>query len=126
MAPTDIPDYLKTPHAATPSFHFRVGEKAQVTAISRPEQPANEFGFPRPGVQSPTPSAATAPHYFVDDATWSNILDHGEFDDVVVGSGFCALAYVDEALKRDPYRKILILERGGEPHCFSVLPSKIP
>lgn len=41
-------------------------------------------------------------------------VDHGEFDDIVVGSGFCALAYIDTALKRDPNRKILVLERGGE------------
>ena len=75
----------------------------------------NEFSFPEPGVLSPTPAAASA-HYFVDDLGWDNILDFEKFDDVVVGSSFCALAYVDEALKRDPYRKILILERGGM--CF--------
>ncbi|THU79690.1 FAD/NAD(P)-binding domain-containing protein [Dendrothele bispora CBS 962.96] len=100
-----IPDYLKTPYSSSSSFHNRVGEKS--------EPLVKGFGYPRPGIQSPTPSAATAAHYFVDDATWSAILDRGEFDDVVVGSGHCALAYVDEALKRDPHRKILILERGG-------------
>jgi hypothetical protein len=79
-----------------------------------PKAPTSEFGFPRPGPQSPSPAFATAKHYFVDDTTWSNILDHGEFDDVVIGSGFCALAYVDKALKEDPFRKILIMERGGK------------
>ncbi|THU85298.1 FAD/NAD(P)-binding domain-containing protein [Dendrothele bispora CBS 962.96] len=119
-----IPDYLKTPHSISPSFHFRVGEKPKGSEVAKPEQPVNEFGYPRPGIQSPTPSAATAAHYFVDDATWSAILDHGDFDDVVVGSGHCALAYVDEALKRDPHRKILILERGGFwlPEHFQNLP----
>ena len=43
-----------------------------------------------------------------------HFVDHGEFDDVVCGSGFCALAYVDAALKRDSFRKILVLERGSE------------
>jgi hypothetical protein len=42
------------------------------------------------------------------------IVDYGEFDDIVCGSGFCALAYIDAALKLNPYRKILLLERGGD------------
>lgn len=116
MTSRPLPDYLKTPHGSTPSFHFRVGEKPRVPAAAKPEQPANEFGYPRPGVQSPSPFSATAPHYFVDEPTWQAILDHGDFDDVVVGSGHCGLAYVEEALKRDPFRKILVLERGGTHH----------
>jgi hypothetical protein len=108
------PDYLKYPdHPTIPSFHFRTGKPYRLTPKNAPKQPANENGFPTPGVQSPTPAAATAAHYFVDDSTWEAIVDHGEFDDIVCGSGFCALAYVSEALKRNPHRKILILERGG-------------
>ncbi len=46
-------------------------------------------------------------------------LENGEFDDIVVGSGFCGLAYVDEALRLNPFRKILLLERGGKcPQIF--------
>lgn len=75
----------------------------------------NEFGFPVPGGQFPVAAAATVAHYFVDDTKWNNIMSHSAFDDIVVGSGFCAFAYVDEALKRDPFRKILILERGSKP-----------
>jgi hypothetical protein len=41
------------------------------------------------------------------------ILENGEFDDIVVGSGFCGLAYIDEALRLNPFRRILLLERGG-------------
>ena len=109
------PDYLKYPdHPTRPSFHFRVGKAVNLPPPQIPKQPANEFGFPIPGVQSPTPADATAAHYFVDDSTWKAIVDHGEFDDVVCGSGFCALAYVSEALARDPMRKILVLERGGK------------
>jgi hypothetical protein len=44
----------------------------------------------------------------------SPCLENGEFDDIVVGSGFCALGYIDEALRLNPFRKILLLERGGE------------
>ncbi|THG95684.1 hypothetical protein EW026_g6015 [Hermanssonia centrifuga] len=105
-------DYLTVPHSLTPSFHFRTGKVPRLPVAERPSKVANQFGYPRPGIQSPTPALATAAHYFVDNNTWDAILDHGDFDDIVVGSGFCALAYVDEALKRDPWRKILILERG--------------
>ena len=108
------PDYLKYPdHPTFPSFHFRTGKPPLLPSSAAPKQPANEFGFPIPGTQSPTPADATAAHYFVDDPTWKAIVDHGEFDDIVCGSGFCALAYVTEALERNPHRKILILERGG-------------
>ena len=111
----DREDYLKTATPSISSFHFRTGHAPLLNypAEIAPKSPANSFGYPQPGPQSPTPAHATAKHYFVDDNTWETILDHGEFDDVVVGSGFCALAYVDMALKRDPWRKILILERGG-------------
>jgi hypothetical protein len=44
----------------------------------------------------------------------SPCLENGEFDDIVVGCGFCALAYIDEALRLNPFRKILLLERGGK------------
>ena len=108
------PDYLKYPdHPTFPSFHFRTGKPPVLSPNAAPKQPANEFGFPIPGTQSPTPEDATAAHYFVDDSTWKAIVDHGEFDDIVCGSGFCALAYVTEALERNPHRKILVLERGG-------------
>ena len=107
-------DYLKYPdHPVYPSFHFRTGKAPILPFSSVTKQPANEFGYPIPGAQSPTAVQATAAHYFVDQPTWDAIVDHGEFDDVVCGSGFCALAYVSEALARDPMRKILILERGG-------------
>ncbi|KDQ11216.1 hypothetical protein BOTBODRAFT_35520 [Botryobasidium botryosum FD-172 SS1] len=99
-------DYLAAPAYGNASFHVRIGAKPPQAS------PANECGFPQPGVQSPSAYDATTPHYFVDKTTWDNIIDHGDFDDVVVGSGFCALAYVSEALKRDPFRKILMLERG--------------
>ena len=108
------PDYLKfADHPTRPSFHYRTGKHAELQSPEISKQPANALGFPRPGVQSPTPAQATAAHYFVDDSTWDAIVDHGDFDDIVCGSGFCALAYVSKALELDPKRKILVLERGG-------------
>ncbi|EMD32812.1 hypothetical protein CERSUDRAFT_108621 [Gelatoporia subvermispora B] len=117
-------DYLKTAHATVPSFHARTGKAPAVGLANAPNEPVNQWGFPEPGPQSPTAQSATAEHYFVDETTWKAILDHGQFDDIVCGSGFCALAYVDAALKRDPFRKILILERGQFwlPQHFQNLP----
>lgn len=103
-----LEDYLTLPKPTQDSFYFRTG-KAPIAHRT----PTNQWGYPRPGPQSPTAAHATAAHYFVDDTTWANIVDHGVFDDIVVGSGFCALAYVDKALELNPHRKILILERGG-------------
>ena len=115
MSPQDTQnqDYLKVAEQSIPSFHFRTGKTPYLSPEIAPRTPANQFGYPQPGIQSPTPAFATAKHYFVDGTTWDNILDHGDFDDIVIGSGFCALAYVDAALKKNPRRKILILERGG-------------
>ena len=119
--PARQPDYLKIPRSTLPSFHFRTGSRALLAPEAAPNAPANAFGYPDPGPQSPTAAQATAKSYFVDGTTWNDILDHGEFDDVVVGSGFCALAYVEAALKLDPFRKILVLERGGQsPSCHSI------
>ena len=47
------------------------------------------------------------------DQTWVNILAHGDFDYIVVGSGFTALAFIQKALELDSYVKILCLERGS-------------
>jgi hypothetical protein len=52
------------------------------------------------------------------DQTWQNILAHGNFDYIVVGSGFTALAFIQKALELDPCVKILCLERGGKCSGF--------
>jgi hypothetical protein len=88
-------------------------------------------GYPVPGQQLLTVTSAMNKDCFVDDNTWRLIageiqpcrmqfrgfyhcLENGEFDDIVVGSGFCALGYIDEALRLNPFRRILLLERGGK------------
>jgi len=68
------PDYLKTVHSTVPSFHHRVGKLPVLPEEAAPENPANSWGFPQPGTQSPSPAVATAKHYFVDDTTWDAIL----------------------------------------------------
>ena len=88
-------------------------------------------GYPLSGPQSISGADVMNKAAFVDDNTWrilagkvpsrvvwgfliSSFPEHGHFDDIVVGSGFCALAYITTALKRNPNRKILLLERGGK------------
>ncbi|KAG9310087.1 hypothetical protein JVU11DRAFT_9696 [Chiua virens] len=58
------------------------------------------------------PAAHTYKYYFADDTKWKSILEYGDFDDIVIGTGFCGLAYIDKALKLNPKRRILVLERG--------------
>ncbi|ESK96077.1 fad nad -binding domain-containing protein [Moniliophthora roreri MCA 2997] len=94
------------PRSTSGRVRFPVSLKA-----SRPDKTANQFGYPRP---VPDTSFSHCAHYFIDDNTWDAILDHNDFDDVVVGSGFCALAYIEEPLRIDSHRKTLILgERRG-------------
>ncbi|KAK4159540.1 hypothetical protein QBC43DRAFT_381827 [Cladorrhinum sp. PSN259] len=120
MNTESLPDYLTIPGKTIPSFHCRVGKKHNV----RQPQLANTYGYPVPGVQAPTPTSVMALDYFASDQTWGNILAHGDFDYIVIGSGFTALAFIHKALELDPRAKILCLERGGFwlPSHFQNLP----
>ncbi|KAK3392115.1 hypothetical protein B0T20DRAFT_483237 [Sordaria brevicollis] len=115
-----LPDYLAVPGKTIPSFHCRVGKKHD----DRQPQLANTYGYPVPGVQQPTPTSVMALNYFASDQTWGNILAHGDFDYIVIGSGFTALAFIQKTLDLDPFAKILCLERGGFwlPSHFQNLP----
>ena len=44
----------------------------------------------------------------------SNVLDRTDFDYVVVGTSFCAYAFVHQTIKINPNMRILLLERGEE------------
>ena len=45
-------------------------------------------------------------------SSWEAVAEK-DFDYIVIGSGFAALAFIDEALRLDPKKKIICLERGG-------------
>ncbi|KAH7887270.1 hypothetical protein F5I97DRAFT_1925721 [Phlebopus sp. FC_14] len=85
---------------------------------------SNHWGYPEPGPQSPSVDVGVGSHFFADNEKWNGIIESGQFDDIVCGSGHCALAYIDTALRRDPKRKILVLERGPYwiPEHFQNLP----
>ncbi|PTD07362.1 hypothetical protein FCULG_00006089 [Fusarium culmorum] len=120
MNSESLPDYLTIPGKTIPSFHCRVGKKHD----ERQPQPANTYGYTVPSVQAPTPTSVMALDYFASDQTWGNILAHGDFDYIVVGSGFTALAFIQKALELNKNAKILCLERGGFwlPSHFQNLP----
>ncbi|KAL6825833.1 hypothetical protein J3E69DRAFT_380940 [Trichoderma sp. SZMC 28015] len=89
-----------------------------------PVQKSTQGGFPVPGVQNPSATSVMVQDYFVSDNTWENILSHGKFDYIVIGSGFTALAFIDEVLKHDKKKRILCIERGDFwlPTHFQNLP----
>ncbi|CAE6457895.1 unnamed protein product [Rhizoctonia solani] len=90
------------------------------------KQPANNYGFPEPGIQSPTAKQVTAKDFLVSDFTWEDLCVNGKdaIDYIVIGSGFTALAFISETLKRDPRKMIVCLERGDFwlPDHFQNLP----
>lgn len=50
--------------------------------------------------------------FFVSDGAWDQLIGEGSFDHIVIGSGFCALAFVERTLRNDPLARVLVLERG--------------
>lgn len=79
------------------------------TAASSPNL---NYGFPAPGPQRPTPQAVMNNVFFLSDHEWDRVRDQERFDHIVIGSGHCGLAFVDQVLHRDPHARILVLERG--------------
>ncbi|KAG9124876.1 Glucan 1,3-beta-glucosidase 3 [Ceratobasidium sp. 392] len=88
-------------------------------------QPLNNYGFPEPGIQSPTARQVIAKDYLISDETWEDVCNNAQdIDFIVIGSGFTALAFIEQTLKRDPFKKIICLERGDFwlPDHFQNLP----
>ncbi len=86
--------------------------------------PNFNYGYPTPGPQSPTGRDIMDHVFFVSKTEWKRIREEEHFDFIVVGSGFCALAFVEKALRNNPFAKILIIERGDFflPEHFQDLP----
>lgn len=64
--------------------------------------------------------------FFASDHEWQQARENEQFDYVVIGSGFCALAFVDQILRQAAEKppRILVLERGSFflPEHFQNLP----
>jgi choline dehydrogenase-like flavoprotein len=83
-----------------------------------------DHGFPAPGPQEPTPQKVMDHVFFLSKEGWKHARERERYDYVVVGSGPCALAFVDRAFAHNPHARILIIERGPYflPEHFQNLP----
>lgn len=81
-------------------------------------------GYPTPGPQNPDLDQILNHIYFTSNEEWKKIREENTYDYVVVGTGFCAYAFVERVLKNKPDARILMLERGGFhlPEHFQNLP----
>lgn len=91
------------------------------TATSAPNF---NYGFPTPGPQHPTGNQVMNHVFFLSRDAWKEVREVERFDFIVIGSGFCALAFVERVLRNDPFARILIIERGPFflPEHFQNLP----
>lgn len=86
--------------------------------------PNFNHGYPTPGPQNPTPQNVMNHVFFLSEGGWKQVREEEQFDFIVIGSGFCAYAFAERALRHDPARRILIIERGPFflPEHFQNLP----
>jgi hypothetical protein len=86
--------------------------------------PNFHWGHPTPGPQSPTGQEIMNHVFFASNSEWKKIREEMHFDFIVIGTGFCSLAFVERTLKNNPKARILILERGEFflPEHFQNLP----
>lgn len=91
------------------------------TAASSPNF---NFGYPSPGPQDPAPQKVMDHVFFLSEGDWKQVRENERYDFIVIGSGFCALAFIERTLEHHPDKKILVLERGPFflPEHFQNLP----
>jgi hypothetical protein len=77
------------------------------------EQSNPRNGYPLPEArQGKSVSELMTSVFFMSEERWNESREHGNFDYVVIGSSFCAWAFTQRMLEKNPKAKILILERG--------------
>jgi choline dehydrogenase-like flavoprotein len=99
--------------------------KFRSSSVSTASSSSNfNYGYPTPGPQNPTAQKIMDHLFFLSEAGWKQAREEGRFDFVVIGSGFCALAFTERMLRHDPNSRILIIERGPFflPEHFQNLP----
>lgn len=81
-------------------------------------------GFPTPGPQDPTSQKVLDHIFFLSETDWKITREQEHFDFIIIGSGFCSLAFAERTLAKNPMAKILIVERGPFflPQHFQNLP----
>ena len=91
------------------------------------DESKSHYGYPAPGQQYVTAEDIMNSNYFMTGKEWDENRKCGNFDYVIVGSSFCALAFTTQALKNNPDAKILIIERGAYllPDHYQNLPPAV-
>ncbi|NEO30781.1 MAG: GMC family oxidoreductase [Symploca sp. SIO3C6] len=51
--------------------------------------------------------------FFLSPSEWKKTREEKQFDYIVIGSGFCALGFIERVLKKDADARILLIERGS-------------
>lgn len=95
--------------------------------MAHAESPNLGHGFPTPGPQSPTGQNIMDHLFFMNEAQWKEAREFGQYDLIIVGTGFCGYAVAHRALERNATAKILMVERGPFflPEHFQNLPPAI-
>lgn len=70
------------------------------------------YGFPVPGPQTPAAQDVMNSVFFLSNEQWESIRSSGNFDYIVIGSGFCGFAFVERILSSNRRARILMIERG--------------
>lgn len=83
-----------------------------------------QYGYPTPGPQTPSGQRVMDHVFFLSNAAWKAAREQNCYDYVVVGTGFCALAFAKHVLASNPHSRILMIERGPFflPEHFQNLP----
>ncbi|MEI8595543.1 GMC oxidoreductase [Photobacterium sp. Hal280] len=83
-----------------------------------------QHGYPTPGPQNPDGQKVMDHVFFLSNAQWKQAREENDYDFVVIGTGFCALAFAERTLKTNPFARILMVERGPFflPEHFQNLP----
>jgi len=81
-------------------------------------------GYPTPGPQTPTAQKVLDHVFFLSESQWKQVREEEQFDFIIIGTGFCSLAFAERILDSKPQARILMIERGPFflPEHFQNLP----
>lgn len=93
-----------------------------MSAVS--SSPNFAHGYPTPGPQISTPQKVMDHVFFLSETEWKRVRENEQFDYIIIGTGFCALAFAERILTARPNTRILMVERGPFflPEHFQNLP----
>lgn len=75
--------------------------------------PNFNYGYPTPGQQELNSQDIMNHVFFLSPSDWKKTREEKQFDYIVIGSGFCALGFIERVLKKDDNARILLIERGS-------------